>query len=89
MAQNQARKAALDERLLTHHPAGKACLEVCAANGWLPSNADMLRLVKLWSAVREGDHSEIVLSRAHLNFVRWLRDHGRINEGTDGLNAAA
>ena len=89
MAQTTARTAALDERLLTHHPAGKTCLEVCAANGWLPSSADMVRLVKLWSDVREGDRSEVALSRAHLNFARWLHENGHINEGAEVLNAAA
>ncbi len=75
--------AAIDERLLTHHPAGQACLEICTANGWEPDSADLVRLVKLWSEVREGQRSDLVLSRNHLNFVRWLREHGRINEGEE------
>lgn len=77
----QKANAALDERLLSHHPAGKRCLEVCTANGWAPGAGDVVRLVRLWSEVREGDRSEGVLSRSHLEFARWLRENGRINEG--------
>lgn len=73
--------AAVDERLLTHHPAGQACLDVCAANGWAPDAGDIVRLVKLWSEVRDGERSEVVLSRSHLEFARWLHRNGRINEG--------
>jgi hypothetical protein len=71
----------IDERLLTHHPAGKACLEVCLANGWRPGSGDILRLVRLWDEVRHGQRSETALSKAHLEFARWLREHGRISDG--------
>ena len=70
-----------DERLLLHHPAGQACLEVCTANGWAPTSSDMLRLVRLWSEVREGRRSEVDLSPVRLEFARWLVRTGRIREG--------
>ena len=73
----------IDQRLLTHHPAGQACLDACTAHGWTPENADVVRLVKLWSEVHEGLRSEVALSKPHLDFARWLRNHGRINEGLD------
>jgi hypothetical protein len=73
---------------LTHHPAGKECLEVCAANGWLPNSADVVRLVKLWAEVRDGERSEVALSKSHLEYARWLREHGRINEGQLGAGSA-
>ena len=81
----QAARAArgLDTRLLSHHPAGQACLDACTANGWVPESADVVRLVKLWSEVQEGLHDEVQLSKSRLNFARWLRNHGRINEGLD------
>jgi hypothetical protein len=77
--------APLDSRLMSHHPAGKQCLDVCTANGWMPATGDIVRLVKLWSEVREGRRSEAALSESHLRFARWLRETGRINE----LDAAA
>ncbi len=77
----QTAKKALDERLLTHHPAGKACVDVCHANGWHPTNADVLRLVQLWDQVHQGLRSESTLSPARLDFVRWLYRQGKINEG--------
>ena len=70
-----------DDRLASHHPAGKACLDVCLANGWQPSNGDVLRLVKFWDQVRQGRHSEAELSPSRLEYARWLYRHGRINEG--------
>jgi len=70
----------LDERLLQHHPAGQACLEVCTANGWAPESSDVLRLVQLWSEVKDGLRSEVQLSPARLEFARWLKEHGRIGE---------
>lgn len=69
-----------DERLLQHHPAGQECLEVCTANGWAPESSDVIRLVRLWSEVRDGQRSEIDLSPARLEFARWLKEHGRIGE---------
>lgn len=80
MAQGTDRS--LDERLLTHHPAGKACLEVCTANGWIPESGDLVRLVRLWDEVRQGRRSEVALSRARLGFARWLVSQGRLNEGS-------
>ncbi|MGI8422618.1 MAG: hypothetical protein ACR2NO_00625 [Chloroflexota bacterium] len=79
----------LDERLLHHHPAGQACLEACTANGWAPGSSDVLRLVRLWSEVREGHRSENDLSPARLEFARWLKEHGRIGEELDVLDHAA
>ena len=70
----------VDGRLLTHHPAGQACLDICTANGWVPESGDVVRLVKLWSDVREGRRSEIALSQAHLDFARWLVQRGRLSE---------
>lgn len=77
----QVTRRGLDERLLTHHPAGKACLETCLANGWQPSSADVLRLVRLWDEVRNGQHSEVAISPTRLAYARWLYRHGKINEG--------
>ena len=74
-----ARKA-FDERLLTHHPAGQACLDACLANGWLPGNGDVLRLVRLWDEVHEGKRTETELSPERLSFARWLVQHGRLSE---------
>jgi hypothetical protein len=71
----------IDERLLMHHPAGKACLDVCLAHGWLPTNADVLRLVRLWDEVHQGRRSETTLSRPRLEFARWLFERGRLSEG--------
>ncbi len=79
MAQSMRRR--FDERLLTHHPAGKLCLDICLANGWQPESADILRLVKLWDEVRQGRRSEVPLSRRRIEFARWLVAHGRLNEG--------
>jgi hypothetical protein len=70
----------LDERLLTHHPAGRTCYEVCQANGWTPGNGDLLRLVKLWDEVRQGRRTEVALSPARLGFARWLVQTGRLTE---------
>lgn len=75
-----AKSAKIDERLLSHHPAGKACLDVCLANGWLPGSGDVVRLVRLWDEVHAGMRSEEALSVAHLEFARWLLETGRINE---------
>jgi hypothetical protein len=72
-----------DERLLQHHPAGKLCLDVCTANGWAPESGDVVRLVRLWSDVKEGRRSEVDLSPVRLEFARWLRSTGRIGEGLD------
>jgi hypothetical protein len=77
------RSNALDERLLTHHPAGKTCLEVCHANGWNPANGDVLRLVKLWDEVHEGYRSEDTLDHTRIEFARWLIRTGRLNEGAN------
>jgi hypothetical protein len=91
MAMARKANAQLDGRLLTHHPAGKECLEICAANGWTPDSADVIRLVRLWARVREGEHSESALSRTHLEYARWLRQHGHIGEDVaqDDLPRAA
>lgn len=77
----QPRHTPIDVRLLTHHPAGKRCVEVCTANGWLPESGDVVRLVRLWSEVHDGERSEIVLSRTRLAFARWLVERGRLTEG--------
>ena len=69
-----------DSRLLSHHPAGKECLEVCIANGWQPNNGDLLRLVRLWDEVRRGQRSEVAIAPARLQFARWLVANGRIGE---------
>ena len=82
-------RKALDQRLLTHHPAGQACLDICLANGWQPTNADILRLVNLWDQVREGLRSEVALSPARLEFARWLYRQGRIGESNGRDDAAA
>src|SRR5947209_5649045 len=79
MAQSAGRQ--FDERLLTHHPAGRACLDVCLANDWEPGSADVLRLVKLWDAVRRGERSEVALSPRRVEFARWLIEHGRLGAG--------
>jgi hypothetical protein len=81
------RSEAFDERLLSHHPAGKVCLEVCQANGWEPASGDVVRLVRLWDAVRNGQHCEAALSANRLEFARWLIRAGRLNEGLNGLAA--
>ncbi len=77
-----ARRAnhAFDPRLLSHHPAGKACLAACLANGWQPKNGDVLRLIRLWDEVRQGRRSEVPLSPTRLAFARWLVEHGRLGE---------
>ena len=72
-----------DERLLDHHPAGRECLEVCTANGWAPTSSDVVRLVRLWSEVRDGVRSETDLSPSRLEFARWLKERGKINEALD------
>ena len=71
----------LDERLLTHHPAGKDCVDICQANGWHPTSADVLRLVQLWDQVKQGHRSEVALSPARMEFARWLYQQGKINDG--------
>jgi hypothetical protein len=71
----------LDHRLLRDHPAGRACVDACRANGWQPATGDVVRLVRLWDEVRRGRRSEVPLSRHHLDFARWLVQHGRIGEG--------
>jgi len=79
----------LDHRLLRDHPAGRACVDACLANGWQPATGDVVRLVRLWDEVRRGRRSEVPLSRPHLDFARWLVQHGRIGEGDtpgDGLS---
>ncbi|MBI3973758.1 MAG: hypothetical protein HY332_20980 [Chloroflexi bacterium] len=86
MAQLRKRKP-FDERLLTHHPAGRACLDACLANGWQPANGDVLRLVRLWDEVRQGKRSEDALAPARLQFARWLIQTGRLNEGFNGRAA--
>jgi hypothetical protein len=86
MAQGTDRS--LDERLLTHHPAGRACLEICTANGWRPESGDLVRLVRLWDEVRQGRRSEAALSRARLGFARWLVSQGRLNEGSNAPDGA-
>ena len=78
-----------DERLLQHHPAGRTCLDVCTANGWAPESSDVIRLVRLWSEVRDGLRSETELSPARLEFARWLKEHGRIGEGLSDQASAA
>lgn len=74
-------RKAFDERLLTHHPAGQSCLDACQANGWQPTSADVIRLVRLWDQVRQGKRSEVALSPTRLEYARWLYRHGKINEG--------
>jgi hypothetical protein len=76
-----------DERLVQHHPAGQTCVDVCAANGWAPESADVVRLIRLWSEVREGRRSEADLSPARLEFARWLIQRGRLNEDVDAAAA--
>jgi hypothetical protein len=71
----------LDHRLLRDHPAGRACIDACRANGWQPATGDVVRLVRLWDEVRRGRRSEVPLSRHRLHFARWLVQHGRIGEG--------
>jgi len=71
---------ALDERLLAHHPAGRACVEVCRAHGWQPTNADVIRLVHLKHQICEGERSETALSPTRLAFARWLYRQGRISD---------
>lgn len=62
---------AKDERLLTHH--------LCLNNGWDPTDADVVRLVRLWDEVQQGRRSEFHLSPDRLRFARWLVAHGRIS----------
>ena len=62
----QVTRRGLDERLLTHHPAGKACLETCLANGWQPSSADVYRGVFRQLGVIE------TMSLAELSYVMTL-----------------
>ncbi len=69
-----------DNRLITDHPAGRDCIDACTANGWAPQNADVLRLISLWTEVREGKRTEHALSPVRLEFARWLVQRGRINE---------
>ncbi|KKQ66922.1 MAG: hypothetical protein US86_C0002G0039 [Candidatus Daviesbacteria bacterium GW2011_GWA2_38_24] len=73
-------RSPFDERLLSHHPAGKACFDTCLANSWQPRSGDVLRLVRLWDEVQQGKRSEWVYS-PRMEFVRWLFENGRINEG--------
>jgi hypothetical protein len=80
-------RKALDERLLSHHPAGQSCLDVCLANGWEPTSADVIRMVRLWDQVRQGQRSEEALSPTRLDFARWLYRQGKINEGEAGAEA--
>jgi hypothetical protein len=82
-------RARFDERLLLHHPAGKACLDACTANGWAPESSDVVRLVKLWSEVRDGRRTEVALSPARLEFARWLHRTGRIREDLEADNVTA
>jgi hypothetical protein len=79
----QSTRGPLDERLLTHHPAGRLCLEICLAYGWQPSSADVLRLVRLWDEVRQGRRSDTTLSLKRLQFVKWLYQQGKIGEGME------
>lgn len=53
---------------VTRHPAGEACFNTGERAG----------LVKLRDEVRQGRHSEQILSFPRLNFARWLVAHGRI-----------
>ena len=78
-----------DPRLLSHHPAGKACLDACLANGWQPRSGDVIRLVQLWDEVRQGQRCEVPLSPNRLAFARWLLQHGRIGEGDSQASATA
>jgi hypothetical protein len=71
----------LDHRLLRDHPAGRACLDACRANGWQPADGDVVRLVRLWDEVRGGRRTEVPLSRRRLEFACWLVQQGRIGEG--------
>ena len=80
----QSTRKAFDERLLTHHPAGQTCVEVCLAHGWQPNSGDVIRLVRLWDQVRQGLRREVALSRTRLEYARWLYRHGKINEGEAG-----
>jgi hypothetical protein len=84
----QTTRKAFDERLLTHHPAGQACVEVCLSHGWQPNSADVIRLVKLWDQVRQGQRSEVALSQTRLEYARWLYVNGKINEGHAGAESA-
>ena len=77
----------IDERLLSHHPAGQACYEVCLANGWAPRSGDVIRLVRLWDEVRRGRRSETTISPARLEFARWLVTQGRLSEYAPGKPA--
>ena len=76
----KARRTAFDERLLTHHPAGRILLEICQANSWQPTDSDVVRLVKLRQEVRDGRRSEVALNPNRLGFARWLVKHSRISE---------
>ncbi len=73
----------VDQRLLSHHPAGQKCFDVCYANGWIPENDDILRLVGLWSEVQEGRRREVPLSENHIRFTRFLIENKYLNEGND------
>lgn len=86
-----AKRAAdsLDKGLLSHHPAGQTCVDVCLANGWQPQSKDVVRLVQLWEEVHQGRRSEVSLSPAHLGFARWLIEHGRLSEDVEGEDQAA
>lgn len=76
---SQLKKTPVNESLLTHHPAGRACIQICLNNGWEPTGGDFVRLVRLWEEVRQGERSEQILPLHGLKFARWLYAHGRIS----------
>ena len=69
------------------------CMEICAEEGWLPDAAQTLRLIRLRDEHRAGQHSEFAVGDAapdpeaqrerfhRLEWVRWMAQHGVLNEG--------
>ena len=65
------------------------CMEICAEEGWLPGVEQTLALIRLRDEHRAGKRSEHVIpprtdeerrERRRLEWVRWLAQHGVLNE---------
>ena len=71
--------ARIETKDVRHTSEGQACLNVCAANGWIPQIGEVTRLVSMRRRVAAGEHSESGLNIRKLEYVRWLIAHKRLS----------
>ena len=82
-APTPAAAVSTEEQLVRLAPAVQECRRVCLANGWQPSDSDVLVLIRLWEAVRQGERNELGLDVRRLAYVRRLVQQGRFTDNCE------